>query len=152
MMRFQSEDSASTVNRDNVTEPRRRGMLPLCTRGLTPPLARRATATVRSEAAHLWQFQHGGIDYIKESLKDQAQQGSGAYDYEADVLAGKPWHELGPEQQANLIEEAYEQGYFDANGRGTFKINGKDATAYLEEALRQIRGGYGSPGGPPLVS
>lgn len=104
------------------------------------------------EAAHLWQFQHGGIDYIKESLEDQGQRGSGAYDYEADVLAGKPWDELGPEQQAHLIEEAYEQGYFDANGRGRFEINGQDATAYLEEALRQIRGGYGSPGGPALVS
>lgn len=96
------------------------------------------------EAAHLWQFQHGGIDYIKESLQDQGQEGSGAYEYEDDVLAGKPWEELGPEQQAHLIEEAYEQGYFDSPN-GTFEINGQDATAYLEEALRQLHAGQGAP-------
>jgi len=103
------------------------------------------------EAAHLWQFQHGGIDYIKESIQAQGQEGSGAYEFEDDVLAGKPWDELGPEQQAHLIETAYEQGYFDRPGR-SFEINGQDATPYLQEALRQIRAGAGAPGGPPLVS
>ncbi len=99
------------------------------------------------EAAHLWQFQHGGIDYIKESLQDQGTQGSGAYEFEEDVLAGKPWDELGPEQQAHLIETAYEQGYFDRPNQ-RFMIEGQDLTSYLKEAMRQVRGGHGAPGGP----
>lgn len=104
------------------------------------------------EAAHIWQFQHGGIDYIKESIQAQGTEGSGAYEFEEDVLNGTPFDELGTEQQAHLLEEAWEQGYFEPGGDRRFMVDGRDMTAYLEEALRNVRAGRGGPGGPPLLS
>lgn len=111
-----------------------------------------STEDLVHEAAHLWQFQHGGIDYIKDSLQAQGTQGSGAYEFEEDVLAGTPFDELGTEQQAHLLESAYEQGYFEPGANKKFYVDGRDMTAYLEEALRNVRQGRGGPGGPPLVS
>lgn len=119
---------------------------------LNDETGRIGTADLVHEAAHIWQFQHGGIDYIKESIQAQGTEGQGAYEYEEDVLSGTPFDELLTEQQAHLIEDAYRQGYFDPNGDKTFEIDGRDMTAYLEEALRNIRQGRGGPGGPPLVS
>jgi hypothetical protein len=102
------------------------------------------------EAAHTWQYQNGGTDYIGASLFNQAkgaisgQSRNAAYEYDEPIKSGKSWTELNPEQQAHLIENAYVQGLFD-NPNATFKLkDGSDATAYVRDAIAQMRNGKGA--------
>jgi len=95
------------------------------------------------EAAHLWQFQQGGLTYISSSLYHQAF-GDG-YDLEKGLRQGKRFAELNAEQQATLVEWAYEQGCFDRPTLGRFVVAGVDHTAYLREAMEQIWRGQGTP-------
>jgi hypothetical protein len=65
------------------------------------------------EAAHVWQNQNGGTDYISESLFAQLRSSfskegfSGAYKFDRALLDNISWENLNPEQQAHLIEAAY---------------------------------------------
>lgn len=65
------------------------------------------------ELAHVWQYQTDGWGYIPESLIAQfgaflrTGSRSGAYKWEEDYLAGKPWGDLNPEQQAESIAEYF---------------------------------------------
>ena len=102
------------------------------------------------EAAHVWQFQNGGTDYIGESLWNQfqgwvsGQSRNAAYDFEQPVRDGRSWAELNPEQQAALIEEAYRDGLFtDPNARLVY--NGTDYTDYARTAIAEMRAGRGAP-------
>jgi hypothetical protein len=102
------------------------------------------------ETAHTWQYQNGGTDYIGSSiwnqLKGAVSGGSrdAAYEYDQPIKAGKSWTELNPEQQAHLIENAYVQGLFD-NPNATFRLkDGTDATAYVRDAIEQMRNGKGA--------
>ncbi len=102
------------------------------------------------EAAHVWQFQNGGTDYIGESLWNQfqgwvsGQSRNAAYDFEQPVRDGKSWAQLNPEQQAALIEEAYRDGLFtDPNARLVY--NGTDYTDYARTAIAEMRAGRGAP-------
>src|SRR5690606_7127022 len=52
------------------------------------------------EALHNWQFQQGGIEYIKLSVQDQLTGGSSAYDISGALENRTPWNELRTEQQA----------------------------------------------------
>jgi hypothetical protein len=94
------------------------------------------------EMGHVWQNQHGGTDYMSEAL--WAQYLGDGYDFEKGLAEGKSWSELNPEQQAELLETAYRQGFFDGTGR-RFVVNGVDYTDYLNEALKQVRSGQGAP-------
>jgi hypothetical protein len=94
------------------------------------------------EMGHVWQHQNGGTDYMSEAII--AQNGSDKYDFEKGIKAGKSWSELNPEQQSELLEQAYKNGFFDGTGR-RFVHNGTDYTDYLNEALRQVRSGQGAP-------
>lgn len=102
------------------------------------------------EAAHVWQYQNGGTDYIGESLWNQAigaiSGGSrdAAYEFETPIRNGKSWAELNPEQQAHLLEEAYHQGLFDDPNK-RFVYNGNDYTDYVRNAITEMRNGRGAP-------
>lgn len=90
------------------------------------------------ESGHVWQFQHGGDDYMGEAL--WAQTFGDAYDYEKGISEGKSWSQLDPEQQAALLQNAYKNGYFD-----TGAWNGHpDLTAYMDQVVPQLRSGNGA--------
>ena len=98
--------------------------------------------TLIHELAHVWQYQHGGSDYLSEALVAQTL-GEG-YDWMKGVDEGKSWSQLNPEQQAELIETANRSGFFEGPGR-TFVYGGKDYTAYLNRAVAELRAGRGAP-------
>lgn len=98
------------------------------------------------EALHNWQFQQGGIEYIKLSVQDQLTGGSSAYDISGALENRTPWNELRTEQQAVIIETAFEKHYFDREGARVI-IDGVDHTAYFEECIEAMRTGQGAPGG-----
>jgi hypothetical protein len=102
------------------------------------------------EAAHSWQYQNGGTDYIGASVWNQLKgvlSGSdrnAAYGYDAPIKEGKSWTDLNPEQQASVIEDAYSKGLFD-NPNATFKLtDGTDVTAFVRDAIQQMRAGKGA--------
>jgi len=66
------------------------------------------------EAIHIWQYQHQGWGYVAEAL--WAQGFGEGYDYVKALRAGKAWRKMNPEQQAQLVQDAYKGGYFDAPG------------------------------------
>ena len=94
------------------------------------------------ESAHVWQHQHGGTDYMSESLAGQ-YLGDG-YDYAKALRQGTPWVEMNPEQQAELLEQAFRQGCF-ATPPKPFLVNGKDYSAQLAVAVADVRAGRGAP-------
>ncbi len=104
------------------------------------------------EATHVWQYQHHGWGYIPQAL--WAQSFGGGYDYVKPLREGKPWRKMNPEQQAQLLEDAFRGEYFDAPGalfgvvrnRGTVVRPGgsppegfTDYTSVLEKALEELR-------------
>ena len=70
--------------------------------------------TLIHEAGHIYQYQHFGLSYVPKSLLAQLlawiDTGSrgGAYNWQARVAEGKKWHELNPEEQAQLITDYFE--------------------------------------------
>jgi hypothetical protein len=97
------------------------------------------------ESAHVWQHQNGGTDYMSEAL--WAQYFGDGYEFEKGLDEGKSWSQLNPEQQAEFLQTAYRSGFFDSTdpNRRFIAPNGKDYTAQLNEALRQVRAGQGAP-------
>ena len=94
------------------------------------------------EMVHVWQYQHGGVSYMGGSLWGQ-YVGEG-YDFAKGIHSGKAWHNLNPEQQAELIEQGYAQGYFDLPSI-KFIWRGEDLSSYLATAVAQLRLGKGAP-------
>lgn len=90
------------------------------------------------EMVHVWQYQNQGYEYISKSLWGQ-YLGEG-YSFAKGIEGGKHWDELNPEQQASLIEYAYIDGFFNAQGR-KFIYEEKNYTTYLEDALAILRQG-----------
>lgn len=103
-----------------------------------------SAAVLAHELMHVWQYQNGGSDYLIEALVSQ-QWGRG-YDWEQSVPQ-TPWAELEPEQQAQLFEDAFADGFFDppAPGTGRFLWQGVDYTEYLLAAWDEVRAGRGAP-------
>jgi hypothetical protein len=66
------------------------------------------------ESVHIWQYQHQGWGYVPASL--WAQGFGDGYDYVKALRTGMPWRKMNPEQQAELIQSAFQGGYFDAPG------------------------------------
>ncbi len=93
------------------------------------------------EAAHVWQHQNGGSDYMSEALVSQ-WWGHG-YDWQASV-PDTAWEDLEPEQQAEFLEQAWLSGYFQ-NPAGGMVVDGVDYTDYLKTALDKVRNGRGAP-------
>lgn len=76
------------------------------------------------ECTHIWQYQHHGWGYVAEAL--WAQGFGDGYDYVKALRAGTPWRKMNPEQQAQLIQDAYWGRYFEAAG-ALFGVAGKKA-------------------------
>jgi hypothetical protein len=108
------------------------------------------------EVAHVWQFQHGGSDYMSEALWSQFF-GKG-YDWCRSV-PGTKWRDLEAEQQAEFLEDVYESTFFirdpmhPTHGRFLMHVHadcagtrvGEDLTTYANEALEEVRAGRGVP-------
>ncbi|WP_223644421.1 hypothetical protein [Corallococcus sp. EGB] len=94
------------------------------------------------EAAHVWQHQHGGNDYMSEALV--AQFFGDGYNFGKALREGKSWEQMNPEQQAELIEQAFAQGCFE-DPPAPFKVDGKDFTKQFEAAKESLRAGKGAP-------
>jgi hypothetical protein len=106
--------------------------------------------TLVHEAAHVWQYEHGGTDYMAEALWGQ-NFGEG-YDFSKGIDEGKSFSDLNPEQQAELVQEAYASGFFypTSPNFGTFKYTRSDGTVadytdYVKKAMDQIHSGEGAP-------
>jgi hypothetical protein len=104
------------------------------------------------EMTHVWQFQRKGWGYVAEAL--WAQSFGDGYDYAKALRQGTPWKKMNPEQQGQMIEDAFKSGYFEAEGarfglrRGLAAIirsgqtPGTDFTDYtsvLVAALEELR-------------
>jgi hypothetical protein len=104
------------------------------------------------ELVHVWQYQHGGWGYIPNALV--AQTVGDGYDFAKALRQGKPWAKMNPEQQAQMIQDAYRGTYFDTPGALFGVLNNKgsvippntpppdgfaDYTSALEEALVVLR-------------
>jgi hypothetical protein len=102
------------------------------------------------EAAHSWQYQNGGTDYIGASLWNQLKgslsSGSRneAYEYDEPIKAGKSWAQLNPEQQASVLDTAYSRGLYDNPNQQFLLDDGTDATAFVRDAMEQVRRGRGA--------
>ena len=68
-------------------------------------------ATLVHELVHVWQFQSRGIRYLSEAL--WAQWLGEGYDYRRGVDRGRSWARLNPEQQAQLVEDAWRRKQWD---------------------------------------
>ncbi|MDQ2747888.1 MAG: DUF4157 domain-containing protein [Acidobacteriota bacterium] len=102
----------------------------------TPPFL----STLVHETTHVWQNQNGGTDYMLEALYAQSPLGGGYGYYEDVTKNNKNWAMLSPEQQGQLIQDAYGAGYF------TNYIWSGDAflTQYMNQVLPQLRAGQGA--------
>ncbi len=104
------------------------------------------------ELTHVWQFQHKGWGYVAEAL--WAQGFGDGYNYAKALRQGTPWRKMNPEQQAQMIEDAFKAGYFDTEGarfglrRGlaailrsgqTADADFTDYTSVLVTALEELR-------------
>lgn len=96
-------------------------------------------AVLVHEVCHVWQHQHGGHAYIADSL--EAQLVGDGYRLEKGLREGRAWAQLNCEQQATLIEEAYDQGCFEGK---PLLLRGRDYSAELGRALVELRAGRGA--------
>jgi len=105
------------------------------------------------EMMHVWQNQNGGIDYAAKALiaqllgpKDPSGNKSRGYYYEKAVAEGKPFEKLNPEQQAELIQDAFKKQVLPpTNPPQKFLINGVDYSDYVLHAWDMIKKGEGAP-------
>lgn len=112
------------------------------------------THIVIHELVHVWQYQHGGWGYVPNAL--WAQTLGDGYDFAKALRDGKPWTKMNPEQQAQMIQDAFRGAYFDTPGALFGVLNTKgcvvrtntkppegfvDYTSALEDALAVIRKG-----------
>lgn len=106
-----------------------------------PPSLKGQRDVLVHEMGHVWQHQNGGTDYISESL--WSQYFGDEYKWKKGVAQGKSFRELNPEQQAQLIQDAWNAGFFNNPGQ-RFIVGSTDYTDYLNDALEQIRAGKGA--------
>ena len=85
-----------------------------------PPGTDKWNSTLVHETTHVWQNQHGGTDYMSEAL--YAQIFGDGYGYANEIFnKNKTWVMLNPEQQGQLIQDAFENGYFSSGGWSNVK-------------------------------
>jgi hypothetical protein len=96
------------------------------------------------EAAHCWQFQHGGTAYIGESVWHQSIEGSdgdGAYGWVDEFKKDIPWEQWNPEAQASFVTD------YNVYYRRAATGNNPGATEFLkkyEPIIAQVRASKGS--------
>lgn len=112
-------------------------------------------STLVHETTHVWQNQNGGTDYMGEALWAQATAG---YGYADDIFnKKKTWRMLNPEQQGQLIQDAYDNGYFQNGGWSNVKpiyytsqnqtqaqILPQFMIKYMNQVIPQLRAGQGA--------
>ncbi|HEV7644717.1 MAG TPA: hypothetical protein VGO50_12290 [Pyrinomonadaceae bacterium] len=119
--------------------------------GYGPPGTEGYLQLLVHETVHVWQFQNGGADYITGSVKAQLGgwwSGKGmsyAYRFERGIKEGKSWAELGPEQQAKLIEHAYLAGFFSDPNARVVAGDGEDYTDFAHVAAGELLARRGAP-------
>jgi hypothetical protein len=106
------------------------------------------------ELIHVWQYQHSGWSYIPNALL--AQTFGDGYDFAKALRQGKPWAKMNPEQQAQMIQDAFRGAYFNTPGALFGVLNSKgivvrpgtqppdgftEYTSALEDALTVLRKG-----------
>ena len=97
------------------------------------------------ELVHVWQFMYGGGNFRLNSLLNRATEGEDQYNWEK-VAPGTPWKELLAEQQAELIQDGFDAGYFHTPGTAFHgPLTGTNFTAYLDAAVRSYRANEGTP-------
>lgn len=89
------------------------------------------------EATHVWQYQHGGTDYLLKALWSQNTQER--HLLEPAIERGATWAQLNPEQQGELIEALARTGY-----PGSGVLNPAIPKAMADEALAAVRAGRGA--------
>ena len=108
-------------------------------------------ATLVHETTHVWQNQNGGTDYLSEAL--YAQIFGEGYEYADVILNGRTWFLLNPEQQGQLIEDAFINGYFQNGGWSNIKpirdnsnniIPPQNMINYMNQVKPQLQAGQGA--------
>ena len=103
------------------------------------------------ETTHVWQNQNGGTDYMTEAI--YAQIFGEGYEYGDVILNGRTWFLLNPEQQAQLIEDAFRNGYFRNGGWSNAKpisdnskhiIPPQNMINYMNQVKPQLQAGQGA--------
>lgn len=95
-------------------------------------------STLVHETTHVWQNQNGGTDYMSEAMYAQFTAG---YGYLDDVVKkNKTWSMLNPEQQGQLIQDAYVAGFFINHIWSGDTV----LTQYMNQVLPQLRAGQGA--------
>jgi hypothetical protein len=111
--------------------------------GSVPP----APGLLVHELTHVWQYQHGGMDYLSEAL--WAQYVGDGYDWRKGLSEGKRWEALNPEQQAELLEQAFLAGVLPPRLPPTPQQLAQGWTAerlaYLHQVLQGLPHGHGAP-------
>jgi hypothetical protein len=110
------------------------------------------------ESGHVWQNQNGGIDYVGKALwSNFAAWASGgdrnaAYEWREGADANKPFGNLNPEQQAELMQDIDKARQHDkTDGDTTFDKNDfspaltDEQFAYAMAAWAQVQAGTGAP-------
>jgi hypothetical protein len=77
------------------------------------------------ELVHVWQYQRGGWGYVPSALK--AQLFGDGYDFAKALREGKPWAKMNPEQQGQMIQDAFRGAYFENPGALFGVLNNKGA-------------------------
>lgn len=77
------------------------------------------------ELVHVWQYQHGGWGYVPSAVK--AQFFGDGYDFAKALREGKPWAKMNPEQQGQMIQDAFRSAYFETPGSRFGVLNSKGA-------------------------
>ena len=99
------------------------------------------------ELTHVWQYQHGWPDYLSEAL--WAQYAGDGYDWRKGLAEGKRWEALNPEQQAELLEQAFLAGVLPPRLPPTPQQLAQGWTAerlaYLHQVLQGLPHGHGAP-------
>jgi hypothetical protein len=108
-------------------------------------------STLVHETVHVWQNQNGGTDYMGEALWAQATVG---YGYVDDILKNnKTWYLLNPEQQGQLIQDAFDAGFFTTNKGQWIEVDPNtkivigprpDLASYMKGVIPQLLVGQGA--------
>lgn len=111
--------------------------------------------TLAHEAGHVWQYQHGGLDYIPSALIPQAVAGSSgtrnaAYNWRNAVDNHLPWHRWNAEQQAECISD-YNEALRRINAdnypvEDPQRLKDFNTVSMAEPYIELVREGIGAPG------
>jgi hypothetical protein len=104
-----------------------------------PPGVRLRPALLVHEATHVWQHQRRGTGYLSAALL--AQHLGEGYDYLPALRRGRSWEALNPEQQAQLLEDAWRSGCVGCER--PFAVAGEDWSEPLSAALDEVRAAGG---------